>query len=109
MKKLLLAIALFGIALPHSAAAEARTAQTKRKKSKEIALIKAIAGTYIAAHNANQFLALLIQPFIYPEEGKELFFYSRKMQTRASFILSIIGALVARKGLNDLDEIEQYE
>ncbi len=108
MQKNLLVALLLGISLSCSAAAQIPR-PPKHKKSKEIALIKAIGGGYIAVHHLNILLNLFIQPFQFADWNQDVIFYSRKLQTRASFMLSIIGAIIAKNGFNDLDEIAQKE
>jgi len=103
MKKLLLAVALLGIALPHSAAAQAPT-QTKRKKSKEIALIRTFIGGFIAYKNLNTLLSVATTAFSNPLTRN---FCIKNIPLPLFFF--IIGSFEAQKGLDDLDEIAQYE
>lgn len=103
MKKLLL-VALLGISLHSSISAEAPTIQPRRKKSKEIALIRTLMGGFIAYKNANTLVLIITSAF-------------NNSQTRNFCITNIplpllffiIGSSEAQQGLNDLDEIAQYE
>lgn len=108
MKNFLLTLLILGTTTTH-ATENQHLNQLKRKKSKEYALIKAIGGSYIAAHRFNLFLNLLFQPYLITQETKDLIECSLKIQTRISCILFIIGACIAKSGFNDLDEIAQEE
>ena len=99
MKKVLLVAFLIGTCF------NPLLAEPQRKKSKESVMLKAVVGSVIFCKQAQ---SLLISFNHYLENRNYITFKEYlKYQASLPLLAAIIGSIIAKQGLNDLDEIAQ--